>query len=111
MKKLLLATFCFWGLASFGQNTTFTKRIGGSSDEQSRKIVQLGSGDYYVLATTNSYGTGGTDILISKTDALGKVLWTYAFGTSGTDIGNSIRATSDGGAIVCGYSNGFMTGT
>ncbi|MBR9861525.1 T9SS type A sorting domain-containing protein [bacterium] len=111
MRQLILAVICFWGLASFAQNTTFTKRFGGTSNEQSRKIVQLSSGDYYILGSTESYGSGGEDIHLIKTNALGDIIWDYAFGTSGTDRGNSIRATSDGGAVIVGYTDGFLSGT
>ena len=110
-RLLILAFLGFTVLGANAQNTSFVHAYGGSSDEEAVGIVQLSSGDNYILANTNSYGSGNTDMYFSKVNGLGEIQWTYAFGTLGNDIATSLTATSDGQFLVTGYSDGITSGS
>ena len=58
-------------------------------------------GGYILAGYTRSYGAGGYDAWLIKTDVEGDTLWTRTFGGSDTDVGRSVRQTSDGGVFVC----------
>lgn len=105
MRKTILFIFSFLSLVVYSQNTNFVKVFNSSSDEFANKVVQLSSGDYYILSTTESYGAGNKDILVTKTNGLGDVIWSYAFGTSGNEVGTSLRLATDGGILITGYSD------
>ncbi len=63
----------------------------------------------YILC--GMFGTFGTDTLtLVRTDASGTALWIERYpGSLGRDIGYSVEETSDGGFLVCGFTEG--TGT
>ena len=109
MKKLLISFFLLGSLLASAQSPTFTRVLNGDSIDNSHSMFQSSNGDYYILSSTNSYGAGGMDIQVTKTDGLGDVDWSYTYGTGGTDIGYKIKPTSDGGAIIAGYSDGFSS--
>ncbi len=49
------------------------------------------------------YTTGSNkDIQVGKLTGSGQPLWSFRYGTPYSDLGHSVRATSDGGAIVAG---------
>ncbi|HWY98206.1 MAG TPA: T9SS type A sorting domain-containing protein, partial [Bacteroidia bacterium] len=53
---------------------------------------------------TTSFGQGGQDIYLVKTDANGALMWSKTYGTSGNELafGHCLQATSDGGYILTG---------
>lgn len=105
MKKILLAIFMVLALVGVSQNTTFTRVITNDSTDEFQAAFQNTLGDYFILSTTNSGGQGKKDFQITKTDGLGATLWSFTYGTTGYDIGTNMKPTTDGGAIVCGYSD------
>ena len=78
------------------------------SSDHAQSAFQLSSGDYFLLFNTNSSGQGKKDFGITRTDGLGNVKWSYTYGKSNNDSATQMKPTSDGGAIVCGYSEGSL---
>jgi len=66
---------------------------------------------YILVGMTSSFGAGGFDYYLIKTDANGDTLWTRVYGGSGNDKGYYVQQTSDGGYIVAGYTNSFGAGS
>ncbi len=83
-------------------NVIWSKNYGGGQFESSYSLKQCLDGGYILAGQTYSYGQGGSDIYIIKTDPNGDTLWTKTFGGAGTDCGNNVLANSDGTyAIAC----------
>jgi hypothetical protein len=105
MKQFLVAILMAFSFLGFSQNTTFTRVINNDSTDQLQAAFQNTSGDYYILSTTNSSGQGKKDFQVTKTDGLGATQWSYTYGSTGNDVGTNMKPTTDGGAIICGYSD------
>jgi hypothetical protein len=89
-------------------DTLWTRAYGDTLGEHGRCVQQTADGGYVVAGMTQSFGAGSDDFYLLKTDADGDTLWTRTYGGSESDIGYSVRQTSDGGYIMTGntYSSG-----
>jgi uncharacterized delta-60 repeat protein len=86
------------------------RAIGGTNDDAAYSIQQTSDGGYIVAGRTWSFGAGNNDILIIKLNSSGNIQWSRAIGGTNHDLVNSIQQTSDGGYIVAGWTNSFVTG-
>jgi Secretion system C-terminal sorting domain len=85
----------------------WTKTYGNSGGDFLRSIDFTPDLGFIMVAETNSFGAGGTDIYVVRTDAQGDTLWTRTFGGAGDDYGNSIRMTNDQAYIIAGNTRSF----
>jgi Tol biopolymer transport system component len=90
-------------------NVTWRKTFGGTGFEEGRYVQQTSDGGYLVVGTTTSYGAGGYDVYLLKTDAEGKLLWSKTLGSTYDEHAMSARQTDDGGYIITGYID-YSTG-
>jgi len=88
-------------------NLLWTKTYGGSSSDYGYSVRQTTDGGYIIAGYTQSFGSGGTDVYIIKTDNSGNLEWTKTYGGGSDDYGYSIRKTTDGGYIIAGYTTSF----
>jgi len=82
---------------------------GGMSDEGFSVTPTLDKG-YAFVGFTNSYGAGGYDVLLVKTDSTGKEQWQKTYGSSDWDFGYSVKQTSDSGYVICGLTYSYGKG-
>jgi hypothetical protein len=92
-------------------NEEWNQTFGGSGSDIGRSVLQTGDGGYVVAGYTNSFGNGGEDVWLIKTDSQGGEEWSQTFGGSGSEFGFSVKQSDDGGYIVAGNTNSFGNGS
>ena len=88
-------------------NQQWSQTYGGNTDDMGYCVQQTGDGGYIITGSTGSYGAGGLDVYLIKTDTVGNQQWSRTFGGSDWDEGNSVQQTDDDGYIITGYSKSF----
>jgi PGF-pre-PGF domain-containing protein/uncharacterized delta-60 repeat protein len=88
----------------------WNRTFGGSGSDGGYSVQQTSDGGYVIGGYTSSFGGGGWNFWLVKTDFLGNPKWNRTFGGSDADLGRSVQQTSDGGYILVGYTRSFGVG-
>jgi hypothetical protein len=88
-------------------DTSWTRTFGATNDEFGESVQQTSDGGFVIAGVTRSYGAGGDDVYLIKTDTAGDTLWTRTFGGPLDDWGLCARQTRDGGYIVGGWTTSY----
>lgn len=88
-------------------NVIWSKIYVGIAEDAGLFVQQTSDGGYIITGYTLSFGAGNGDVYLIKTDALGDITWSKAYGGSSYDYGFAVRQTSDGGYIVAARSASF----
>ena len=93
-------------------NMLWNKTYGGTGAETigGQAIVQNTDGGYTFVGRTPSFGAGGTDVWLIRTDSVGNALWNKTYGGTGNDAGNCIIQTNDGGYALFGPTSSYGVG-
>jgi hypothetical protein len=91
-------------------NELWSKTLGGPRADKPFCIQQTWDGGYVVAGWTFSFGAGGCDVYLVRTDSLGDTVWTRTYGGMKWDGGHSVRQTPDGGYVIAGYTRSFGKG-
>lgn len=73
-------------------------------------VKQTSDGGFIATGSTASFGSGGSDVYVIKTNATGVVEWTRTIGGSGDDVGRDVLQTSNGDYYVGGYTDSYGSG-
>uniref|UniRef100_A0A832DJ23 T9SS type A sorting domain-containing protein n=1 Tax=Ignavibacterium album TaxID=591197 RepID=A0A832DJ23_9BACT len=95
---------------SFG-NEQWIKAYGGNNDDEGNSVQQTSDGGFIICGYTKSYGAGGNDVFLVKTDSLGNELWNKVFGGASDEEGYSVLQTNDGGFLIAGATSSFGAGS
>jgi hypothetical protein len=102
-------------LAKFDSNGNhiWSKRFGGSEDDEGKSVSVDSSGNVYITgwfkSSTIDFGGGALtkagweDIFLAKFDSNGNHLWSKIFGRNGWDKGQSVSVDSSGNVYITGY--------
>lgn len=86
------------------------KTFGGVLSDVAKSVVvnPVDSG-FIFTGFTNSFGNGGYDLYVVRTDKNGNLIWQRSFGGFDWDFGNDITLAPDGNVVICGntFSMGY----
>lgn len=71
---------------------------------------QTSDGGYIITGWSEPYGPPNSNVYLLRTNSSGDILWTKAIGGDGYEEGRSVQQTSDGGYIVCGFTDSYGAG-
>jgi len=85
----------------------WNKTYGSSGDDycHTKDCYQTSDGGFIMGGFSSSYGAGGFDIWLAKTDSTGNMLWNKTYGGSNNDVCWGMESTDDGGYVVVATMN------
>ena len=89
----------------------WTQSYGGDDYDWAYSVQQTSDNGYIMTGFTESYGAGGYDVYLIKTDSMGDTLWTKTYGGPNDDEGLSVQETQDGGYLIAGFTESFGAGS
>jgi predicted secreted protein len=91
-------------------NAQWNKTYGGTTDDYANDLVQTSDGGYVLTGETGSFGAGGGDSWLVKTDSAGNMMWNKTYGGINTDGAYALVQTGDGGYALAGYTRSYGAG-
>ena len=91
-------------------NRQWTRTFGGAEWDWTRCLKQTPDNGFILAGGTRSFGAGGYDCYLVKTDSLGNAQWTRTYGGGDDDEANFILLTSDGGYALTGRTASLGAG-
>ncbi|MDQ1257720.1 MAG: hypothetical protein QG656_2326, partial [Candidatus Hydrogenedentes bacterium] len=85
------------------------RTFGGTWNDAAYSVIAV-DGGYVLAGSTWSFGAGGEDAYLTKTDSEGQQLWTNTFGGEGYDAVYGVLQTPEGGYLLAGESSSFGSG-
>jgi len=92
-------------------NKIWDRTFGGSENDSANSVRQTSDGGYIIAGFTESYGAGGRDAWLIKTDSDGNKIWERTFGGSDLDQANAVQLTNDGGYTIAGSTKSYGSGS
>jgi len=91
-------------------NENWSRKFGGPNSDCGYSVIQTNDKGYIITGYTESYGEGGCDVWLIKTDSNGIEEWNKTFGGMDCDIGCSIIQTVKGGYAILGKTSSYGAG-
>ena len=88
-------------------DTLWTRAFGGAAYDEAYSVRQTSDLGYIVVGHTSSFGNGGFDVYLIRTDMNGNLLWSKTYGGIADDDGYDVKQTTDGGFIITGQTLNF----
>jgi hypothetical protein len=88
----------------------WSNTYGGLLNQGGYSVTTTLDKGYAFVGFTDSYGNGGYDVFLVKTDSVGKVQWQKTYGGPDWDFGYSIKQTKDSGYVICGLTYSYGKG-
>ena len=110
MKKVSLLLVFISIMLQAQPDILWTKTFGGANNDFANIVQQTIDGGFIIGGSTQSFGSGQSDIWLIKTDENGDSLWSNIYGGSDLDHCTSIQQTQDGGYIIGGLTSSYASG-
>jgi len=94
---------------SFG-DTMWTKKYGGPNCDQGYSSIITSDNGYIIVGETSSFGPGGSNVYVVKTDELGDTMWTAVYGGNEIEQGYSVCEITNSGYAIAGYTDSYGSG-
>ena len=88
-------------------NATF----GGINDDEAYTVIQTSDGGFLLAGSTASYGNGGFDMWLVKTNGNGIPEWNTTFGGVNDDRIKSLIRTTNSDFVLAGYTLSYGAGS
>ncbi len=85
----------------------WARTYGGLYYDEAYALQQTADSGFILAGNTWSFGAGGWDIYLIKTDKNGLLQWTRTIGGAGEDKAATVVQVGDGGYVVAGYTTSF----
>jgi hypothetical protein len=86
-------------------NEEWSKTYGEAASDMAYSMVETQDHGFALAGSTRSFGAGGSDFLLVKTDAYGNEEWHQIYGrTDSNESARSVVVTADGGYALAGGS-------
>lgn len=94
-------------------NIIWTKLYGNDATEDGISIRALNDNGSIFIGTTNDNSDGDYDIIVTRVDSIGEILWSKILGSPAWDIAKEIIQLNDGGFAIGSttYESPFESGT
>jgi hypothetical protein len=91
-------------------DSIWTRTFGGSNSDAGYSVKQTKDGGFIIAGSTESIGSGGSDMWILKTNENGDTLWTKVIGGIENEWPTSIQQAIGGGYIISAYTKSYGEG-
>ena len=85
-------------------NFQWENYFGGSWEDNAYTVYASADGGYLLAGTTESFGVGGIDIYVIKTDPSGKEIWSRTFGGAEADYARCVIQNDNFDYFLVGHS-------
>ena len=92
-------------------DTIWTRMVGGNSEEEvGYSVIETNDHGFVATGFTKSYGAGGKDVYLIKTDPNGNLQWQKWYGGTSDDEGYSVIQTDDLGFLIAARTSSYGQG-
>ncbi len=91
-------------------DTLWTRSYGGPGLDNGWAVRQTEDGGFIIVGFTDSFGAGGMDVYLIRTDSVGEEIWTKTFGGQEDEHGWDVRITKEGGFIIAAETGSYGNG-
>ena len=91
-------------------NMQWNRTYGGAEADIASSVIVTSDGGYAIAGYTGSFGAGGDDIWLIKTDDSGNMEWNQTYGGTEDDYTFSFVELPDGGYTIAGYTRSYGAG-
>ncbi|MBD3635935.1 MAG: T9SS type A sorting domain-containing protein [Crocinitomicaceae bacterium] len=110
MKGILSISALLFFCIVYGQNINFLTTYGNSGYDIAKDIKQDLDTGYICTGGSSSFYPDNGEAYLLKVDSLGNFKWSYNYGGSGSEWGESVVVTNDSAYALCGFTNSFGNG-